>query len=104
MLQATFLLTYRLIKRIVIGVVGTTVVIIGIIMIVTPGPAIVVIPIGLAILGLEFAWARRWLKVVRDKTEERLKKAKGDKFTSVQSSDSDPGPVAENSRDKDELS
>ncbi len=37
----------------------------GFAMIVLPGPAIVVIPAGLAILGLEFAWARNWLKRVR---------------------------------------
>ena len=34
-------------------------------MIVTPGPAFVVIPVGLAILGLEFAWARFWLTRLR---------------------------------------
>jgi uncharacterized protein (TIGR02611 family) len=38
----------------------------GIIMLVTPGPGLVVIPIGLAILGLEFAWARRLLRRVRE--------------------------------------
>jgi len=36
-------------------------------MIVLPGPAIVVIPLGLGILGLEFAWARIWLKKVRER-------------------------------------
>ena len=40
-------------------------VLIGICMIVLPGPAIVVIPAGLAILGIEFAWARMMLKKVR---------------------------------------
>jgi hypothetical protein len=34
-------------------------------MIVAPGPAIVVIPMGLAILGIEFAWARLWLRKLR---------------------------------------
>ena len=34
-------------------------------MIVLPGPAIIVIPLGIAILALEFAWARRWLNKVR---------------------------------------
>jgi len=48
----------RQIRRLLIFVVGITVLIIGIIMLVTPGPAVVVIPIGLGILGLEFAWAR----------------------------------------------
>lgn len=59
--------TYRLARRIAIGVVGTTILLIGVVMLVTPGPALVVIPVGLAILGIEFAWARLWLKKVRKK-------------------------------------
>jgi tellurite resistance protein TerC len=59
-------ITYRIARRIAISVAGTTVLLIGIVMIVTPGPAIVFIPIGLAILGLEFAWARSWLRRVRE--------------------------------------
>jgi hypothetical protein len=35
-------------------------------MIVLPGPALVVIPLGLGILGLEFAWARRWLRRAKE--------------------------------------
>ena len=38
---------------------------IGIALIVLPGPAFVVIPVGLAILATEFAWARHWLKKAR---------------------------------------
>ena len=57
-------------KRIVILVVGTTVVLIGIVMLVAPGPAIVVIPAGLAILATEFAWARHWLRVIRESAEK----------------------------------
>jgi tellurite resistance protein TerC len=34
-------------------------------MIVLPGPAVVVIPIGLAVLGTEFIWARRLLRRVK---------------------------------------
>ena len=48
-----------------IGVVGSTLLVIGLVMIVAPGPAIVVIPLALTILGCEFAWARRWLQKVR---------------------------------------
>ena len=55
-------ITYKLARRIVITAVGGTVLLIGVIMLVTPGPGLVFIPIGLAILGLEFAWARAWLK------------------------------------------
>ena len=35
-------------------------------MLVLPGPAIIVIPLGLAVLAVEFAWARRWLERLRD--------------------------------------
>jgi tellurite resistance protein TerC len=52
-------------RRIGVVLAGGTVLIIGIAMIVLPGPAIVMIPVGLAILGLEFAWARRWLRKAR---------------------------------------
>jgi tellurite resistance protein TerC len=48
-------------KRIIITVIGFTILVIGIAMIVLPGPAIVVIPIGLGILATEFVWARRLL-------------------------------------------
>lgn len=48
-----------------IALVGGTVLLIGIAMIVLPGPAILVIPAGLGILAIEFAWARHWLKRVR---------------------------------------
>ena len=47
------------------SVVGVTVVLIGIVLLVLPGPAFVVIPVGLAILATEYAWARRWLRKVR---------------------------------------
>ena len=66
MIQRTLHLTYKAARRIVIAVVGATVVLLGIVMIVTPGPALVVIPVGLAILAIEFTWARRWLKRLRE--------------------------------------
>lgn len=46
---------------------GVIVVVAGLVMVVFPGPALVVIPIGLAMLSLEFAWAERLL----DSTLER---------------------------------
>lgn len=58
-------ITYVWARRCVIAAIGTTVVLIGIAMIVLPGPALVVIPAGLAILGIEFAFARRWLRQLR---------------------------------------
>jgi tellurite resistance protein TerC len=58
-------MTYKLARRITITVVGITVIALGIVMIVTPGPAFIVIPVGLAILSVEFAWARLWLRKLR---------------------------------------
>ena len=59
-------MTDKLARRIAILLVGGSVLLIGIVMIVTPGPAIVVIPLGLAILGVEFAWAKIWLRKIRE--------------------------------------
>jgi tellurite resistance protein TerC len=61
------MITFRWARRIAIIVGGFTVLAIGVAMIVLPGPAIVVIPVGLGILGLEFAWARRWLKEIKQR-------------------------------------
>lgn len=52
-------------KRVIISVVGFTVLFIGIAMIVLPGPAFIVIPLGLAILAGEFVWAKKLLKKVK---------------------------------------
>jgi len=50
-----------------IVVIGFTVLAIGLALIVLPGPAILVIPAGLAILSIEFAWARNLLKRMKEK-------------------------------------
>jgi tellurite resistance protein TerC len=63
-------------KRVAVWIVGMTVLLFGIALIVLPGPAIVVIPIGLAILATEFAWARRWLNVMRESAEKGAEKLK----------------------------
>lgn len=48
--------------RIGFAVVGSLILLAGVVMLVTPGPAFVLIPIGLAMLALEFAWAERLLE------------------------------------------
>jgi tellurite resistance protein TerC len=69
-LRPTMNSTKRKVKRIIIGVVGGTVLLLGILMILLPGPAIIVIPAGLAILASEFVWARRLLRKVQGKIGE----------------------------------
>jgi hypothetical protein len=51
----------KVVRRVAIAGVGGVVLFVGVLMIVLPGPAILVIPAGLAILGQEFTWARRLL-------------------------------------------
>ena len=60
-------------KRLLVAVIGFTILGIGIAMIVLPGPAIVVIPLALGILATEFAWAARLLHRVRERIEEYRK-------------------------------
>jgi uncharacterized protein (TIGR02611 family) len=52
----------KIVRRVIVSVVGATVLLIGVALLVLPGPAFIVIPVGLAILATEYAWARRWLK------------------------------------------
>lgn len=59
--------TLKQAKRVIVAVVGFTLLLVGVAMIVLPGPAFIVIPLALAILASEFVWARRLLNKVKDK-------------------------------------
>ncbi len=59
------IVTYRQGRKVVILILGGSVLLIGAAMVVLPGPAILVLPLGLSILALEFAWARKWLARIR---------------------------------------
>jgi len=61
--------------RVVFAVAGGTVTLAGIAMLVTPGPAFVFIPVGLAMLALEFTWAERLLDRALDQAEVAQRKA-----------------------------
>jgi hypothetical protein len=50
------------VRKLIVAVIGSTIVLFGLALTVLPGPAIVVIPLGLAILATEFAWARRLVR------------------------------------------
>jgi tellurite resistance protein TerC len=52
-------------RKLIVGVIGITILLIGVAMVVLPGPAFVVIPVGLGILATEFAWARRAVRRAR---------------------------------------
>ena len=50
------------IRKFLVALIGGTILLIGLALVVLPGPAVVVIPIGLALLASEFAWARRIIR------------------------------------------
>ena len=62
------------VKRLVVTVFGGTIFVIGLALLVLPGPAFVVIPLGLAVLATEYVWARRWLKRARNMANPRKAK------------------------------
>lgn len=68
-----------ILKRILIGVVGGLVTVIGVIALIAPGPGWLIIFAGLGILGTEFAWAARALKTAKGVASKAVDSAKIDK-------------------------
>jgi uncharacterized protein (TIGR02611 family) len=68
--------TLKQARRLIVAVIGGTVLIAGVVMIVTPGPAVVVIPLGLGILATEFLWARHLLHRVKEHISNTADKVK----------------------------
>ncbi len=58
-------------KRLTVVILGFTLLLLGILMIILPGPAIIAIPIGLGLLATEFKWAGRLLKGLKNKFRRR---------------------------------
>ena len=55
-----------------VSVVGSLLVVAGLVMLVTPGPGLLAIIAGLAVWAREFRWARRMLDRARQRVAERL--------------------------------
>lgn len=68
---------FRSSKRIAITVVGGAILIAGLAMMVLPGPGILVIVLGFAILGTEYAWAAAALERTKKTAERASQIAKG---------------------------
>lgn len=49
-------------RKLIVALIGGTIVLFGLALIVLPGPAFIVLPLGLTILATEFAWARRAIR------------------------------------------
>ena len=65
----------HLVKGLIIGVVGCTILAIGVVMMVLPSSAFIAILIGIGILATEFAWERRLLRKVGERIREQTGKA-----------------------------
>jgi len=66
----------RKIKKLIVAVIGFTILLIGLIVVFTPGPAILIIPIGLAVLATEFVWAEKLLHQFKVKVNSILPRRK----------------------------
>jgi hypothetical protein len=60
----------HMLKRFAVTLVGVALLLLGAAMMVLPGPGILVIVAGLAVLATEYVWARKMLKTARAKAEE----------------------------------
>ena len=58
--------------RIAVAVIGLAVLAVGILAIPYPGPGWAIVFVGLAILGTEFAWARRTLAYTRERYDKLM--------------------------------
>ncbi|HEY7660434.1 MAG TPA: PGPGW domain-containing protein [Actinomycetota bacterium] len=76
-------------KRIAVSIVGFALVVIGLLMLVLPGPGILVIIAGLAILATEYVWAQRALNYAKQKAEQAKNKVLRRKEPPSQPADGD---------------
>ena len=58
------------IKKIIVAIIGSTILLIGLLLLVLPGPAFIVIPIGFGILATEFVWAKKILDKLKEKVKQ----------------------------------
>jgi uncharacterized protein (TIGR02611 family) len=63
-------------RKVAVLIVGTIVLVVGVALVVLPGPAFLVIPAGLAILATEFEWARRLLRYAKDRAAAVVERAR----------------------------
>ena len=69
-------LAVRVARKLIVSVIGGSVLAFGIALVVLPGPAIIVIPLGLVILATEFLWARRLLRWLRERAADPFRARK----------------------------
>jgi uncharacterized protein (TIGR02611 family) len=68
-----------ILKRVLVGVVGGLITVLGVVALIAPGPGWLIIFAGLGILGSEFAWAARALKTAKGVASRAIDSTKIDK-------------------------
>jgi uncharacterized protein (TIGR02611 family) len=65
----------RLLRRIAVTVAGTVILAVGVVLLVAPGPGLLVIALALAVFAIEYQWARRHLAAVQARARSAAHKA-----------------------------
>lgn len=89
---------YRQVQRVFVFVAGSTLVLVGVALLVLPGPGILTIAAGLALLGTQFMWARRWLDRLSAGSRELAGRAGRALAAKRSVPDAQPEPVAASQR------
>lgn len=71
-----FKIVFHHTKRVAIAVIGTTVILIGLAFFILPGPGLLIVIVGLAVLATEFAWAQGLLHKAREQYDRAKDKIK----------------------------
>jgi hypothetical protein len=64
-------------KRVAVSAIGGALVLVGLAMLVLPGPGLLIVVLGFAVLGTEYAWAARALDRTKSAAEGAGRRAKG---------------------------
>lgn len=75
--------TFRLIWKTLVFVLGAIVIAVGLIMIPVPGPGWPIVILGIAILAVEFAWAKIWLRIIKKELSDATTKVGQGNFSGV---------------------
>lgn len=75
--------SWRLLRRLAISVVGLIVLLVGVVMLIAPGPGFLVIALGLLILSVEYEWARRHLHRAKSHARTLADKAAANRLSTA---------------------
>jgi uncharacterized protein (TIGR02611 family) len=75
--------SWKLLRRLAISVVGLIVLLVGVVMLIAPGPGFLVIALGLLILSVEYEWARRHLDRAKSHARTLADKAAANRLSTA---------------------